>query len=143
MKEKTTDLIRPVSFILIGVFFALSFAPCIDEIPVPITSAPIVEDVFSDAISFAPMFCGIITVIELLFLIFSRKTYSKIIRLILDIVKTAAPLPLIRLSYEILVPIGGLLRNEYRLNWLGYIIVVIGALNVLTDLADIIWKTEK
>ena len=136
MEKKQIKIILTV---LTLAFFALSFAPCIIEIHEYLIGSDLLEESFVEYLGYCPSLCAVISAIELLLLFRSNKMWSQIVRLILILIKTAAPLPLIKLMAEISPSfIGGLTRVTYSYNWIGYLLIGFGSVLFILNLVELL-----
>ena len=135
MKEKQIKITLTV---LTLVFCALSFAPCIKETHVYLIDSDYLDKSFVEYLGYCPKLCAVISAIELLLLLRSNKLWSRIFRLILILIKTAAPLPLIKLVSEMRETLGGLYGITYSYNWIGYLLIGFGSLLFILNLVQLL-----
>ena len=135
MKEKQIKIIFAV---LTLVFFALTFAPCIIETHEDIIVSASLEKSYVEYSGYGSSLCAVISIIELLLLFRSNEQWSRIVRLILILIKTAAPLPLKKLELAIFQPFAGLTQITYSYNWIGYLLIGFGSLLFILNLAELL-----
>ena len=140
--NKEKNVLKYLIVVLIIAVLVLSFVPCIR---VTRSSGPWdpVQKQTTHNTGFQPMFCLIVTIIELLLLFTSNRTWSKVIRFILNLIKISFPILFFDFQDkfdEIAYDIGSI---TVQLGWAVYVIVGIGIVIGAVEIIDIICTAKE
>ena len=122
--------------ILIGlliIFAVLCFFGGIEEIKTSLLD----ELSYYKNIAYSPLFCSIMTGIEIILLLKKKSISSRVVGLLINVVKFIAPIHIERLLFRVNEVMGGLNRTNFEYSTLGYVIILIGILISVIYIVDI------
>ena len=145
MKEKNKGHVNVLLLAAVILFAVLSLFGGIDEIRTPIGGGLSGEPSMLERISFAPVFCCSISLIEVLLLLLGRGIPARAAGLTLNILKISLPTKNARFMMMLFSGFGGKFSYEYRLNTYGWCLVGFGIVIAVLYLLDISvkWKEKK